>query len=152
MRRKKDPGLYSLGRRSSMISQNTCSRNFCASWMRAVSSPGTISSTATGLLECREDVARLAAGAQHDEDIARLRKCGDLPGKDFGEFVVVANGRQQAGIHGEGHRGIGTPVFLEAAGELRGQVGAVTGASSVAAEEELVTGQKCVAGQRGRLF
>ena len=109
-------------------------------------------SSATRLLECREDVARLAAGAQHDEDIARLRKCGDLPGKNFGEFVVVANGRQQAGIHGEGHRGIGTPVFPEAAGELRGQVGAVTGASSVAAEEELVTGQKCVAGQRGRLF
>jgi hypothetical protein len=107
---------------------------------------------ATRLLEGGQDVAGFSAGGQDDEHIAGFPERSDLTREDLGEVIVVADCRQESRVDREGHGGIGASVLPEAAGELRGQMGAVAGASTVAAEHQLVPGKQGVARRGGRLF
>jgi len=104
------------------------------------------------LFQSGKNIPRLAAGGDHDQDIARLPESRHLSREDLGELIVVTDRREESGIDGEGHRRIGTPVFLKAAGELSGQMSAVAGAAAVAAEHQLVTRQKRIAGKGGGFF
>lgn len=105
-----------------------------------------------GLLESGENVARLSAGGQDDENIPLLTESRDLTRKDLGEIIVIPDGREQSRVDREGHRRIGAAILLEPAGELRGQMGAVARAASVAAEHQLVPGEQGISHGGGGLL
>ena len=89
-----------------------------------------------------EDIARLSARGEPDEDIPRFAESADLAGEDVLEGVVVADGGEESPVGAEGDGGIGAAVALEAAGELGGDVPAVCRASAVAADEKFSAGSE----------
>ena len=152
----------------STISQRTWRRNFCASWIRAVEPEPTIKSisaapggkaaafskesdglhlAAARFLDCGQDIARLSAGREGDQHIAGLCECPHLPRKDVLKAIIVSDGREKSAIRAQGDCRIRTPIFLEAAGEFRRDVGAVGRASAVSAYEQLATALQAVTNQ-----
>lgn len=87
-----------------------------------------------------EDIARLAARGEPDEDVPRFAESADLTGEDVLEGIVVADGGEESSIGAKGDGRIWAAVALEAAGELSGDVPAVGCASTVTADEQFAAG------------
>ena len=87
-----------------------------------------------------EDITRLSARRKPDEDIPRFAESADLTGEDVLEGVVVADGGEESPVGAQGDGGIGAAVALEAAGELSGDMPAVSSAAAVTADEKFTAG------------
>lgn len=96
--------------------------------------------TRFGLVEGGEDVGGVAAGREHDDEVAGLGEARDLAREGLVEAVVVANARHERAIGGQRERWQRTPIFGVAAGELGGEVRGLGGAPAIAADEEFVAG------------
>lgn len=87
-----------------------------------------------------EDIARLAARGESNEDIPCFAEGADLAGEDVLEGVVVADGCEEPAVGAKGDGGIRAAIALEAAGELGGDVAAIGCAAAVATNEKFSTG------------
>ena len=83
-----------------------------------------------------ENITRLSARGEPNEDIPRFAEGSDLAGEDVLEGVVVADGGEEPAVGAEGDGGIRAAVALEAAGELGGDVAAIGCAAAVATNEK----------------
>jgi len=95
---------------------------------------------APGLLQRAQNIFRLAAGGEGDDQIARLGQAPDLARENFVGAVVVAHGGHQFAIGRERNGRIWPAVGDEAAEKFRGQVRGVGRAAAIAADEQLVAG------------
>lgn len=93
-----------------------------------------------GFTKGGEDVGGVAAGREHDDEVAGLGEARDLAREGLVEAVVVADARHERAIGGQRERWQRTPIFGVAAGELGGEVGGLGGAPAIAADEEFVAG------------
>ena len=96
------------------------------------------------LLQRAQDIFRIAAGCDGDEDVAGLTKAGDLAGEDLVVAVIVADRAHEAPTLGEVKRRIGAPIGREATAELGREIGAVRRAPAVAADEKLFSRREAV--------
>ncbi len=69
-----------------------------------------------------ENIGRGAAGTDSQGHISRARQGLQLPQEDVLEKIVVADARQNGGVHGEGDGRQRRPFFLESVHELGGNV------------------------------
>jgi hypothetical protein len=97
-----------------------------------------------GTFDGRENVGRLATGADRDRDVPWTTKRLDLACEDPVEPEVVGDGSQGRAVGREGNRRQRGSVTLEATDELRGEVLSIGGAASVAEEQQLLARAKAL--------
>src|SRR5690606_38142681 len=93
-----------------------------------------------GDLDGSDDVRRVSARRDRDEDVAFASERAHLAREHLLEGVVVGDRGEDRRIGGERDRGELGPLALVAADELGGQMLAVGGRSAVAADEDLAVG------------
>lgn len=83
-----------------------------------------------------EDVGRMTAGGEHDEEIFRAREAGDLTREGVFVAVVVDDAGEERAVGGESDSGQGAAVFGVTADEFGREMGGLRGAAAIAADEQ----------------
>ena len=83
-----------------------------------------------------EDVGRMTARGEHDEQIFRAREAGDLTREGVFVAVVVDDAGEERAVGGEGDSGQSAAIFGVTADEFGREMGGLSGATAIAADEQ----------------
>ena len=96
-------------------------------------------------LRCFQYVLRSSAGADGDQNIARLRETCELAREHLFVTEIVADCRQSGRVGRQGDRGPRTALFFVTADKFGRNMLRISRAAAVTAKQNLLSGGECVA-------